>query len=316
MVFFRTMHFFHDLTIDGVTVPGFDPNQNNYTIELSYGTEEIPTVQAVCADPAATPVILQSFTLPGASTVDVFAQNLQTHNTYSINFTISENYEVVLKAFLEGPFNETEMNNLLDILPDYYQLINPFISLSWNYNGKESIVGIPNSNIVDWVLIELRDAADATFASAATVISRQAGLVLKDGSIVGMDGFSNLQFNSPINQQLFVIIWHLNHIGILSKYSPALADGIFNYNFTNGADKIYGNPTGFKELSSGIYGMRCGDSNSDGLINEMDKDIKWQFDAGFFGYLQGDIDRNGQCNNSDKNDYLIPNLGSECQVPE
>jgi hypothetical protein len=304
-----------DLKIDGITVPGFLPEQYNYIIELPYGTEEIPIVQAVCADPAATPIVIQTFTLPGTSTVDVFAQNLQTHSTYSLNFIISENYEVELKAFLEGPFDGTEMKNSLNIAGQL-PITQPFSIAPWNYNGLDSLIGIPNSNIVDWILVELRDAVDATFASAATIIARQAGLVLKDGSIVGTDGFSKLQFNNAINHQLFVVVWHRNHLGILSKYSPALADGIFNYNFTDGPNKIYGSPIGFQELSPGIYGMKSGDCNSDGLINEEDKNNKWQFDAGFFGYLQGDIDRNGQCNNLDKNDFLIPNLGSECQVPE
>lgn len=304
-----------DLTIDGTTVPGFDSNQFNYSIELPYGTEEIPIVQAVSADPAATPVTLQTFTLPGTSTVDVFAQNLQTHNTYSVNFIVSETFELELKTFLEGPFNGTEMNNILN-LTGLIPVDQPYNISPWNFAGEETLSGIPNANMVDWVLVELRDAADATFASAATAISRQAGLVLNDGSIVGMDGFSNLQFNSSINQQLYIVVWHRNHLGILSRYTPTLADGIFNYNFTNGADKIYGSQIGFKELSPCIFGMKCGDSNGDGLINEEDKDIKWQFDAGFFGYLQGDMDRNGQCNNLDKNDFLIPNLGSECQVPD
>ncbi len=81
----------------------------------------------------------------------------------------------------------------------------PYDALPWNYTGTESVVTIPNPDIVDWILVELRDAPDAVSAIPSTMIAQQAAFLAKDGSIVGLDGLSNLQFNNSINQNLFTV---------------------------------------------------------------------------------------------------------------
>lgn len=220
-----------------------------------------------------------------------------------------------LNVFLEGPFNGFNMNTLINsngILP----LSQPYNIAPWNYTGTESIVSEPNTNIVDWVLVELRDTTEAQYASGETMIARQAAFVLNDGSIVGLDGVSNLQFNNSIIHQLFIVIWHRNHLGVMSAYPLTETGGVYNYDFTTGADEAYGGANGHKEIGTGIWGMIAADGNADGYVNLLDKDDIWKQQAGEKGYKSGDYNLNGQVNNPEKNDFWVPNEGSGSQVPE
>ena len=62
--------------------------------------------------------------------------------------------------------------------------------------------------------------------------------------------------------------------------------------------------------------MIGGDANADGIINESDGIQSWIPQAGTAGYVNGDINLNGQVNNPDKNDIWFENLNQESQVPE
>jgi len=77
-----------DLTVDGVTIEGFSPDVYEYTVTLALGTVEIPVVDGVAADENATKIVVPAVELPGASTVDVFAEDLATYHTYTINFDL------------------------------------------------------------------------------------------------------------------------------------------------------------------------------------------------------------------------------------
>jgi len=94
-------------------------------------------------------------------------------------------FDLDIKVWLEGAYNGTNMNaNLNGILPTNH----PYGVPQWNYAGTESVGSIPNTNIVDWVLIELRDTTDASLATGETMIAWQAAFLLNDGSVVGLDG--------------------------------------------------------------------------------------------------------------------------------
>ncbi|MBM3435479.1 MAG: hypothetical protein FJY07_04575 [Bacteroidetes bacterium] len=81
----------------------------------------------------------------------------------------------------------------------------PYNTAPWNYAGAE-INTFASPNIVDWVLVELRDSTSAANATTGTRIARQAALLKSDGSIVGTDGSSFLQFHGTLLNQLFVVI--------------------------------------------------------------------------------------------------------------
>jgi hypothetical protein len=218
-----------------------------------------------------------------------------------------------IQAFLEGPFNGVDMNTHLN--PDNITLTQPYNTEPWFYNGTESVSSIPNTDIVDWVLIELRDTTDATLATSETMIARQAAFLLNDGSIVATDGVSHIEFETQVTNQLFVIIWHRNHLGILSANPVILIDGVYSYNFTTSNSQAFGTDSQ-KELISGKSGLFAGDGDRNGSIDLNDKTLVWETEAGENGYLDGDFNLDGEVENRDKNEIWEQNNGTSSQIPE
>jgi predicted outer membrane repeat protein len=174
-----------------------------------------------------------------------------------------------------------------------------------------------NADVVDWVLIELRDTTDASLATGETMIARQAVFLLNDGKIVGLDG-SNAAccVAAPtITNNLFVVIRHRNHLGIISANPITESGGIYTYDFTTPAGQAHGT-NAQKNLGGGVYGIFGGDGNADGTIDTDDKTTIWSVEAGSSGYLKGDFNMNSQTDNSDKNDYWIENNGNSSQIPD
>ena len=231
-------------------------------------------------------------------------------SSYWDNFKVEcSGTEVGLKAFLEGPYNGTNMNNELT-LPDSQ----PFNTAPWNYQGGESVSSIP-AGVVDWVLIELRDAASADLAVASTTIATKACFILTDGSVKDIDGVSNPRFDFTLNQNLFAVVRHRNHLDIISANALTQTAGVYTYDFTTSAGQAFGNDPQ-KEIGSGVFGMFGGDANADGTVNSSDKDPYWIQNAGKSGYYPSDFNLDGQSDNPDKNDILISNFGKVSGVQE
>jgi len=224
---------------------------------------------------------------------------------------VQQNYELSLKVFLEGPFNTAEMSaGINSILP----LTTPYSQAPWNSTGDESVESIPNPEIADWILVELRDALNVASAGSGTILSQQSAFLLKDGSVKGLDGISNLQFSNPVNHQLFVVIRHRNHLGIISANPLNLAGNVYNYDFSLSSGMAY--LDGQKQLAPGIWGMIAGDCDANDVVNENDKSLIWKNQAGRSGYLPGDLNFDGQANNPDKNEFIIINYLSHSNIPQ
>ena len=155
---------------------------------------------------------------------------------------------------------------------------------------------------------------DAPSATPATIIAQQAGFVIKDGSVVGTDGLSKIEFNKSITNQLFVVVWHRNHLGMMSAFPVTESVGVYTYNFTTAMGMAYLN--GQKGLNGSVYGMYAGDADGSGEIESIDNDGYWAIQAGVKGYRSADFDMNTQVNNQDKNDLWFMNNSQSSLIPE
>jgi hypothetical protein len=238
-----------------------------------------------------------------------FAGEAFENDPYNRVYWTENQFSVDVQVYLEGPFNGSDMNSDL----------NPIIPLQQTltvvgYNGTEEVVEIPNADVVDWIGLELRDAANISSATESTAIGGGAFFLLKDGSIVGLDGNSLPTFDGEISQQLFVVIWHRNHLPVISAYPLSESGGSYTYDFTTAATQAYGNNQ--NNLGSAQFGMIAGDMNADGTINELDKTSNWVNEAGQTGYLQSDVNMDAQVDNQDKNDVWYWNRGKFMILPE
>jgi len=230
-------------------------------------------------------------------------------------FAIKAQTTVDLNVFLEGPFFTGTMTPWLNGW-GYLPLEQPYDASPWYYYGFEEVTAIPNADVIDWVLVELRQTtSEAATAIADSAIARQTGFILKDGSIVGMDGSSPLQFSVAVTSNLYAVVRHRNHVYIMSGYPMQLSGGIYTYDFTTAADKAYGGVNGHKQIAAGVWGMVSGDGDSNGNVNNADKIDVWKPQSGNAGYLNGDFNMNGQVDNMDKNEFWKLNSGRSSQVP-
>ncbi|MBN1281146.1 MAG: hypothetical protein JXA00_05810 [Candidatus Thermoplasmatota archaeon] len=248
----------------------------------------------------------------GEMTITVTTQNYLPYEGAAM--VVEPPLLIDLRVFLEGPFNGVTMDtdlNSAGVLP----LAHPYSGAPWYYTGAEAVQSIPNANIVDWVLVELRDAPLAPEATSATTIARQAAFVLNNGTIVSTDGTSLLEFTTTIANNLFVVIYHRNHLSIMSATPLLLNSTTYSYDFTLGLERAYGSMNAHKELVLGVWGMMGGDGNHDGLIDNCDKNDVWRTQSGTSGYRDGDFSLDTHVNNQDKNDIWVFNSGLSSQVP-
>jgi hypothetical protein len=238
--------------------------------------------------------------------------NEQSRSIFINTMTTTFN-ELDLTVTLEGPFNGTDMNTSLNS-GGFLPLDQPYFDFPWVYPGGESVGAIPSPDVVDWVLVELRDAASPSTATNSERVARYAGFLLKNGKIVGLDGTSNIEFAEEISDDLYLVVRHRNHLDIMSATALTENPGVYSYNFTLSSGQAYG--TGAQtELATGVWGMVTGDGDGYGAIDLQDKAL-WGQEVGNSGYYRSDYDLGGEVNNQDKNEIWYPRMGEQSQVPE
>ncbi|MEZ5196901.1 MAG: hypothetical protein R2764_10985 [Bacteroidales bacterium] len=234
------------------------------------------------------------------------------YERFSLFFNLTSNF-LDLNVFLEGPFNSAGMNTELtskNLIP----LNQPYNVAPWNYAGAESVTSMPD-NVVDWILLEFRDAVDAATATSATTFGWQAALLFSNGKVKGLDGCNTIDFSGSITNNLFVVVHHRNHLAVMSANALVKAGGVYSYDFSSGVSQAYNGSLAHKDLGAGVYGMLGGDANSDGVINDSDATAVWYSEAGENGYLASDVTLDGESNNVDKDDVWYVNVNSYSQVP-
>ncbi len=77
-----------DLAVDGTTIDNFDPATFDYAyVILDVSVTEVPEVTATATDENAEVVITEATELSGATTIEVTAEDGETSQTYTVNFS-------------------------------------------------------------------------------------------------------------------------------------------------------------------------------------------------------------------------------------
>ncbi|HMQ77848.1 MAG TPA: proprotein convertase P-domain-containing protein, partial [Flavobacteriales bacterium] len=135
--------------------------------------------------------------------------------------------QVAAKVMLQGPYDATTglMSDALrsaSLLPS----TEPYSAMGHTYTGSPGAGGTVaasvftttgNNAIVDWVVLELRNAA-----SPAIVAASCAALVQRDGDIVALDGTSPVSMAAAPGQY-HIAVRHRNHLGVMTNGVIALS---------------------------------------------------------------------------------------------
>jgi hypothetical protein len=191
-------------------------------------------------------------------------------------------YTFNVLAFLKGGWNNpTSLMRTALSTGGKLPLTQPYNTAPFNYSGTESVTSIPNANVVDWVLLELRKPASglAEDAGSSTVIGRKAGFLLTNGNIVDLDGTSPLSFDiSKQGAGNFVVLRHRNHLAVMSNAMASNLTASFANDFSL-LGNVYAKlgatsqPVALLAASgagSTRYGLWPGDVNRNGSITSSD----------------------------------------------
>lgn len=161
-----------------------------------------------------------------------------------------------LTLFLQGLWNGTGLNKAQNATGDQYLL-----------------------DVADQISVELHHAADYS-----NIVYPATGINLSTS------GQAVVSVPWTKSGWYFLTVKHRNSVETVSKDSVSFAGLNVIYNFTDNAGKAFGD--NLKELATGKYGLYSGDTNGDGVVNDVDL-IEIKNDAGNFtkGYV--DTDANG-----------------------
>jgi len=197
-----------------------------------------------------------------------------------------------IKLFLEGYYDDDlgVMHTQIDdagLLP----IAQPYTS--FNYSGTEER---PTrlTDIVDWVLIQLRAANDFN-----RVVLEQAVLLNKEGFLVNANGQEIIDFGLSESASYFIAIYHRSHLPIISSKPVLFSITPGLYDFTSSASSVMGE----SQLTTiqNTYLLSAGDFDANGIINNQDFNIWKQTGASLNIYTPADADGNGIVNNQDYN---------------
>ncbi|MEE9431200.1 MAG: right-handed parallel beta-helix repeat-containing protein [Melioribacteraceae bacterium] len=177
---------------------GFDVNSKNATVTFASPTD---------LHIVSTSVPLNGIQITGIIT-DIDGDTRNDPPFMGADEPVLSEIDLSLTIMLEGPYSTPEMNASLTVPFD-----SPYTE------DPETVNPIPNisgNEVVDWVLVELRDETNSSI-----VLESQSAFVLKDGSVVGLDGVSPVHFTSS-SGNYFVSVKHRNHLAVMSASAVGL----------------------------------------------------------------------------------------------
>ncbi|CAN5602590.1 hypothetical protein BH23BAC4_BH23BAC4_00600 [soil metagenome] len=222
-------------------------------------------------------------------------------------------------AYPSSPVQDGEADNMLTslnalgLLP-LAQPYNDVGDLPMAHWGDEAVPeGFfdDHPDIVDWVVLALRN----TPSGSAT--ARRAALLRNDGLVVDLDGESPVAFAGEPAGNKYVVVYHRNHLAVMTAAALPLTGTppATPVNLTS-LGNIYG--SGAVEVEPGVVAMFAGDADGDGQVTAPDFNAFIGATAvGASGYgLPADFNMDGQVTAPDFNLFIsATSTGAASTVP-
>jgi hypothetical protein len=230
--------------------------------------------------------------------------------------------QLSIDMFLEGPFNSG--TGLMDDALRVAGLIpttEPYTAAGYTFigGGGESIVPSvltvtgPDA-IIDWVVVELRDAI-----SNNVIVASRSALLQADGDVVDLDGVSNINIASAPDNYC-VAVRHRNHLGVMVIPAIALSPTSTSIDFTTATTTVFGIES--RKNVNGVQLLWAGDVSFDGVVKYIgtgnDRDQILQEIGGSVptntttGYRTEDVNMNGivkYTGSGNDRDPILINIG-------
>jgi hypothetical protein len=201
---------------------------------------------------------------PGPGTTPLTAQ-FQDAFTAKYGQPECTNVIVAIKAILQGPYviadqlmaDQLRSNGWIPLTEPYSAMGFAITGTSTTLPGVLSVTG-PNA-IVDWVLVELRDAL-----TPSTVVERRAALIQRDGDVVAPDGVSTVNF-CVHPSDYYVALRHRDHLGVMTATSLPLSSTITFIDLTALGTVTFGTDARH-DLGGGIMALWPGNVVPDAIV--------------------------------------------------
>ncbi len=217
---------------------------------------------------------------------------------------------------LEGAVdqNSTNMKTSLaqaSLLP----LTQPYANTSYAYNGTESIAASAAVDMVDWLLLQFRDAGNP-----ANIVYQKAVLLHKDGHLVDADGSYLIALDPSLTGSYYVSLCHRNHLDIMSAQPiSASSNEFFSFDFTGSLSDLFhstnSNSPAAKQMGpNGAWVMMSGDVTATDAVSAADL-RKAGLNLNQSGFQAGDVNFSGSITQQDLN-MILQNFFKNSQVPK
>ena len=235
-----------EVLINNSLVPGQRVTSANVLAQSCMNVAASPVTTTQCV-PAGTYWVLIS----GAADKSAFSANISV----SQGTVVTPGVEVFAKAFLEGAYNGSSMTANATNVP----LVQPFYRVPWIYEGTESVASLP-TNVIDWVLLEVRDANNKN-----TIVAQRAALLLSNGDVVDTDGSTGVNFGTTITAgtAYHLAIKHRNHLAIVSANTTTFPNAAA-FDFSN-PNAVENGGVQLKNMGT-VHALKAGDTNANGII--------------------------------------------------
>lgn len=157
-------------------------------------------------------------------------------------FLVVDPVRVNIRMMLEGPYDpmtglmhdSLRVKGLIPLKEPYGDLGYPLIGGVGVMIAGHQLEEAGPQAIVDWVLVELRDAVDPTL-----VLRTRTALLLRDGSVMAFDGTPHISFD-VVPGNYHIVVKHRNHLGVMTASPLALDASITDLDLADPATPTFG----------------------------------------------------------------------------